>query len=68
MRTLREILHQLLCSLHIRRNYAGKYLGQKEFSQRALRRKVIKEYEAYKKIDPYVLMSRRIGDEWRRYA
>jgi len=26
-----------------------KYLGQKKFSQRALRRKDIKEFEAYKK-------------------
>ena len=38
-------------------NYSA-ILDKKNFSQRALRRKDIKEYEAYiKKIDPYVLMS-----------
>ena len=49
MRSLREILHQLLCNLPFRRNYAGKISWTKKFSQRALRRKDIKEFEVYKK-------------------
>ena len=50
MRSLREILHQLLYNLPIRRNYAGKsLLDKKNFSQSTLRRKDIKEYKVYKK-------------------
>ena len=57
LRSWRDILHQLLCNLPFRHNYAGKISWTKKFSQRTLRRKDINEYEAYKKIDPYVLMS-----------
>ncbi|SDL92774.1 hypothetical protein [Segatella bryantii] len=50
LRSLREILHQLLYNLPFRRNYAGKsLLDKKNFSQSTQRRKDIKEYEAYKK-------------------
>ena len=49
MRSLRDILHQQLCNLPIRRNYAGKISWIKKFSQSTLRRKDIKEYEVYKK-------------------
>ena len=59
MRSLRDILHLLLCNLPFRRNYAGKISWTKKFSQRALRRKDIKEFEVYQKTDYSVFRKKR---------
>jgi len=50
LRSLREILHQLLCNLPIRRNYAGKYLGQKNSRKERKDAKILKSMKSIKRL------------------